>query len=144
MTVDVVSKGGNQERSENPLDAINGKGTNTTVIFNPDFNPDIPELDEATGYVVNGKRPAFIGLAHEMIHADRGMRGVAFDYTQLEFHSFINDIGEADVEALPREEAATVGFNYIDRIKSFNITENTIRKESGLRPRGAYKVYKNK
>ena len=138
MTIEVVSKGGNRERSENPLDAINGKGTNTIVIFNPDFNPDISELDETTGYVVNGKRPEFIGLAHEMIHADRGMRGVAIDYTMEESHSFVNNAGEPDLELLPKEEAATIGFNSLHRIGSFNITENSIRKEMGLRQRGAY------
>ena len=144
LTIEATSEGVNQERSENPLNATNGIGTNTTIIFNPNFDPNIPEIDEVTGNVVNSKRPAYIGLAHEMIHADRGMRGVAFDYSEQEYHSFINNIGEVDVEYLPKEEAATIGFNHLDRIKSFNITENSIRKESGLRLRGAYKVYRNR
>lgn len=44
------------------------------------------------------------------------------------------------METLSKEEAATVGLNHV---KKNDITENDIRKDQGLNPRGAYK-FKNK
>lgn len=39
------------------------------------------------------------------------------------------------METLSKEEAATVGLNHV---KKNDITENDIRKDQGLNPRGAY------
>ncbi|MDE7345751.1 MAG: hypothetical protein K2N48_03305 [Muribaculaceae bacterium] len=133
------TSGSNGEKRESNIDSSNGKGTNTTVLFNSDSNPDIPIFDKKTSRVISGSRPSYIGLAHEMIHAERDMRGVSFDTSEEEYHSFTNLHGEADVERIPKEESATVGFNHI--IKN-GITENAIRQELGLPLRGTYRSYR--
>ncbi|MDE6522562.1 MAG: hypothetical protein K2L17_07080 [Muribaculaceae bacterium] len=140
MTI-VPTNNSNGEKRESNIDSTNGKGTNTTVLFNPDSDPDIPILDKNTGNVISGRRPSYIGLAHEMIHADRDMRGEAFYSSEEEYHSFTDKYGNCDVERIPKEEAATIGFNHI---KKNGITENAIRKESGIPPRGTYRSYINR
>ena len=135
VTINVTDNGGNYESSESPIDATNGKGSNVYVCFNPKFNPDITEFDPNAGVTYNAKRPSFIGLAHELIHADRGMRGISYDNKETEFHAFKNHLGQDDVEEISKEEAATVGFNHV---RWFDASENRIRKELGLNPRGAY------
>ena len=81
MTINIISEKeeGNFETDDNPTNAINGKGSNVNVHFNPESNPDIPTLNRKTGRVSNKKRPSQVGLAHEMIHGDRSMRGVAIE-----------------------------------------------------------------
>ncbi len=135
LTINVIDHGGNYQSSENPADASNGIGTNTGVYFNPDSNPDIMEVNPKTHKSYFTKRPSFMGLTHELIHAERSMRGASFDNKETEFHAFTNPDGEPDVEEIPKEEAATIGFNHV---KWFGLSENRIRKEMGLNPRGAY------
>ncbi|WP_255415341.1 M91 family zinc metallopeptidase [Prevotella sp. AM42-24] len=79
--------------------------------------------------------PSQVGLAHEMIHGDRSMRGVAIEYSESESYSYMNNRGQRVMETLSKEEAATVGLNHV---KKNDITENDIRKDQGLNPRGAY------
>lgn len=137
MTINIISEKeeGNFETDDNPTNAINGKGSNVNVHFNPESNPDIPTLNRKTGRVGNKKRPSQVGLAHEMIHGDRSMRGVAIEYSESESYSYINNRGQRVMETLSKEEAATVGLNHV---KKNDITENDIRKDQGLNPRGAY------
>lgn len=134
VSINVTNKGENYESSESPADATNGKGTNVMVYFNPNYNPDITEFDPAGGTIYNAKRPSFIGLTHELIHADRGMRGIAYNNKETEFHAFTNGLGQPDVEEISKEEAATVGFNHV---RWFDASENRIRKEAGLNPRAS-------
>ena len=79
-------------------------GTATAVRWNPNVitTPD-------------GSRPPFIGLAHELIHARRNVRG----------------FGQPDGDL---EERETVGLAF----SSDDITENAIRSEHGLPPRRNY------
>ena len=136
MTINVISNDeGNYETDENSTNAINGSGTNVNVYFNPESDPDIPTLDKKTGRVVDEKRPSQVGLAHEMIHGDRSMRGSAIDYTEEESYTYTNSQGEKTTQSILKEEAATVGLNHV---KKNDITENDIRKEQGLESRGAY------
>jgi len=129
----------------NFADALNGKGSDTEVYFNPKADPDIMTVDPATGNVSAAKRPAFIGLAHELIHAERSMRGEAIDYGITADYTY--QISKRRIDAgrdleirthtqhVPKEELATVGLAYN---KNGDITENMIRAEHNLRPRGAY------
>lgn len=137
MTINIISEKeeGNFETDDNPTNAINGKGSNVNVHFNPESNPDIPTLNRKTGRVSNKKRPSQVGLAHEMIHGDRSMRGVAIEYSESESYSYMNNRGQRVMETLSKEEAATVVLNHV---KKNDITENDIRKDQGLNPRGAY------
>ena len=95
MTINIISEKeeGNFEIDDNPTNAINGKGSNVNVHFNPESNPDIPTLNRKTGRVSNKKRPSQVGLAHEMIHGDRSMRGVAIEYSESESYSYMNNRG---------------------------------------------------
>lgn len=72
MTINIISEKeeGNFETDDNPTNAINGKGSNVNVHFNPESNPDIPTLNRKTGRVSNKKRPSQVRLAHEMIHGE--------------------------------------------------------------------------
>ena len=50
MTINIISEKeeGNFEPDDNPTNAINGKGSNVNVHFNPESNPDIPALNRKT------------------------------------------------------------------------------------------------
>lgn len=81
-----------------------GSGSATAIFWNPNVitTPD-------------GSRPAFIGLAHELIHAQRNLLGIA----------------SAD---WAREEEQTVGLNNTGG----DVTENAIRAEHGIPRRVSY------
>jgi hypothetical protein len=81
-----------------------GAGTSTAIFWNPNVitTPD-------------GSRPAFIGLAHELIHARRNLLGVA-------------------AKDWAAEEERTVGLNFTGD----DVTENAIRAEHGLPARVSY------
>ena len=53
------SDGSNRCRSDSHIDESNGVGCGSTIEFNP----------ESTGLKLDGKRPAYVGLAHELGHA---------------------------------------------------------------------------
>ncbi len=63
------------------------------------------------------------------------MRGIAYNNQETEYHAYTNIYGQPEVEEIKKEEAATIGFNHA---RWFDATENRIRKEAGLNPRGAY------
>ena len=92
-------------------------------------------LNAKTGRVNGEKRPAHVGLAHELIHGDRSMRGVAIDYSENATYTYTNSRGQRVKQSLKKEEAATIGLKHV---KKDDITENDIRKEQGLKLRGAY------
>lgn len=84
-------------------DACNGTGCGSKVLWNPNViaTPD-------------GSRPAFIGLAHELVHAFRNARGDADQDTQT-------------------EEYLTVGIT-----PTYTINENKIRSDHGINGRTTY------
>ena len=145
-TVNVkITDGGNYESDKKHKKAINGKGSDTEVFFNPNSDPDILSIDPITGNVEPEKRPAFIGLAHEFIHADRSMRGDAIYYgEEADIQYQVARVERSDgsgydylyeTQTNKKEELATVGLGY----NGLNdITENMIRAEHGLKLRGAY------
>ena len=115
-----------------------------TIYFNPNLNPEIWTIDENTGAVYLATRPTFIGLAHELIHADRDIRGTYIDLSQETSFSynywhdgwFYSSIKNRSLY-VPDEELATIGLMYNDWY--WDITENAIRAEHGLPLRGAYR-----
>ena len=91
------------------------------------------------GYVEAIARPLYIGIAHELIHADSFMRGVSARVSMEYTHYFIiqdkNGNLMSEKSVTPLRELITIGI--IDN--SCNIvTENAIRKEHGLLLRGAH------
>jgi hypothetical protein len=125
-------------------------GSGGTIHFNPLSDPNVLTVQQSTGVVVEDKRPAYIGLAHELIiHADRAMRGVMIDMNKYANYSYIVskeikyfifkswswESVKTATEHVPREELATVGLKYNN---PSDITENDIRAEHNLSLRGAY------
>lgn len=137
VTITVGAAGsGNTESDVNPTDAINGTGSDTNVSFDPTSNPSIMTEDPKTGNV-SGKtgRPNQVGLGHELIHAERSMRGAAIDYSKTGTHTYKDASGKTVTQTVPQEELATVGLKHNTKK---DITENQIRKEQGQNKRGAY------
>lgn len=114
-----------------------------TVLFNPNFDPYVLTVNPYDGSGYYDKRPAFIGLAHELIHADRDIRNVTlsgsskYTYTSSE-RSFWTGNYKVESDYARNEELATIGIMYNDGY--WDITENDIRAEHGLWLRGAYNV----
>lgn len=125
----------NRESDVNLANAINGIGTDVSITINPDREGNIPTLDPKTNRAKETTRPLQIGLAHEMIHGDRSMRGAALDYDQKIQHTYINSEGNKKTKNIKVEEAATIGLSHV---RKDDITENDIRKEQGLSPRVGY------
>lgn len=139
---------GNYANWHNAGNAVNGVGTNAAVYFNPASSPMILTVDPITGNTAGAIRPSYVGLAHELIHADRGMRGRGqnlghtADYTFQTGRvrkSFLCFSWWSKIKTthygVRKEELATVG---LKNQRWRDITENDIRKEHGLSLRGAY------
>jgi RHS repeat-associated protein len=134
VTIYVDDTKGNFENDVSPVDALNPKkGSDTMVSFNPNSDPLIPTLDPKTGLVSERHRPGFVGLAHELIHANRSMNGKAINYGVKVNYSCNTAGGLVECIPMPQEEYETVGL-----LGNEIITENNIRLEQGLNPRGAY------
>ncbi|WP_161627353.1 MULTISPECIES: hypothetical protein [Paenibacillus] len=58
-------------------------GSDATVYFNPKSNPTIQTTDPKAGNVSGQKRPSYVGLVHELIHADRAMCGAQYEYKTM-------------------------------------------------------------
>ena len=123
-------------------------GSSATVWFNPKFKAKQLTIIPKSGGVVRGEyKPAYIALAHELIHADRGMRGAGISYDKYAPYTYVvgysikiglfrNKVSPIyKTQYVQKEELATVGLKYN---KSNDITENQIRREHGLWLRGAY------
>ena len=141
VRVHLMSSGGNYIRVDCVMNAsIVGVGSGSRVGFNRLADPYITTLDSA-GLAVLTRRPAHIGLAHELIHAERNMRGerIAWDQvgtitleTARAGFSPARMFGSSTrtiTHTFQLEEMATIGINYFT---ANCITENMIRREHGL------------
>lgn len=128
-----IGSGGNTESDVNSANAINGIGSDATVNFDPSSSPSILTKDPATGNVSGKSRPNEIGLGHELIHADRSMKGKAVNYSTKATHTYKDAAGNTVTQTVPQEELETVG---VSGTHKYN--ENKLRKEQGLDERGAY------
>ena len=132
---------GNNNTRVNKKNAINGKGSDALVRFDP--TKEVYTLTEEPGedYLTEQKRSNQVGLAHELIHADRTMRGVSKDLKETEVWAYTNEKGKRVGTHAPKEELATIGLKYNT---ADDITENMIRMEQGENKRGAYAVVRPK
>ncbi|MDR1652538.1 MAG: hypothetical protein LBS01_02580, partial [Prevotellaceae bacterium] len=128
-----IGTGGNSETDVNSTNAINGVGSDANVTFNPTANPPILTKDPKTGNVSGASRPNEIGLGHELIHADKSMKGKAVDYSTTATHTYKDATGNTVTQTMPKEELETVGL-----MGNHKYNENKLRKEQGLNERGAY------
>ncbi len=100
--------GGLNTRERLPVDSTPGFGEASRVFFNP------------TIIRSDGPRPAFVGLAHELVHAQRNQMGVA-----------VERYGEFGLGAV-RDELETVGL--LPTPPTQITTENAIGHEQGIGP----------
>jgi hypothetical protein len=96
---------GNATEPADPQGAA-GQGPGTLLIR---YNPNAWET-------ADGLRPPYIGLAHELIHAQRALHGLSGETAEV-------------------DEAQVVGFG---EFAGLEFTENKIRAEHGLSPRRTY------
>lgn len=112
-TVTIVETSGGNSASASLPGAINGKGSDSTIKFNP---------DKTTGGVDDkgsNVRPAFVGLAHEMGHSQSYVTGT---------HQL------ADKSAEGYGAAGSTPVSETNSIKQ----ENIVRSEHNLTPRSSY------
>ncbi|OJU14161.1 MAG: hypothetical protein BGN88_07005 [Clostridiales bacterium 43-6] len=137
----------------NREDACGTKGSGSTVVWNPNYNPNFlcyykdynnPTSKQVSTRCHPTKTPNYIILGHELIHADRAMSSrmiVYWNGTADEKKRWYTDAnGKTQWENVRVEELATVGLdeNYIN--KNIDVTENMLREEHKLSIRGAYKL----
>ena len=112
--------------------------SDSIVIFNPNLIISVWTQVDGEDYAELKERSPYIGLAHELIHADRAMRGVVnFDLNHGT--SFPIQNGYKDENGVNLEEYFTVGI-VPNRDDESIITENMIRAEHGLGERMGYRV----
>jgi hypothetical protein len=107
-------------------------GTNcSTIFFNPYTKTKVPTIDSSTGNNKQKVMPAYIALAHELIHVDRTIREVrqpSLD-VQWQYQSWrlFGKYPQYKSQSVAREDLAVIGLKYNDLDK--DITENMIRTE---------------
>ena len=143
-TTTIVIGDKNQTKPEKHIDEY-GIKSNSTVQFDPNLSVKLAVIDPQTGELVLQECPAYIALAHELIHADRLMRGIALPTWKKEYHYMYRFyttksgkkkqelIGYRDIYA---DEFFVIGIQYVSR--SNYTTENGIRAEHNLWLRGEY------
>ncbi len=133
VKIDVSLNGPHPNRSgteaPNWYPATNGRGTNSTVYFNPDITP--VNIFTQNGVKSEGT-PTFIELGHELIHAMHNITGTSF-YLKPD----INYLGLNGLEytAAGAEEVRTVG---LDKYSDISISENNLRLENNISLRNNY------
>ncbi|MEJ2665403.1 MAG: RHS repeat-associated core domain-containing protein, partial [Spirochaetia bacterium] len=130
-------------KADSGYDATNGKGSDMTVYINLKDNAKVPTADKETGKISDEESPAVIRLAHESIHAERGMRGVGISYDDAESFILYPEVGAGSEKtpqlntwkrAVPKEELYTIELQGYRN----DITENDIRKEQNMNKRVRY------
>jgi hypothetical protein len=129
VTVQITTKNPIEE-DINPINATNGDGSDTTVKMNFNLQPKVLVRDSDSGNVIEEEAPSQIVFGHELIHADRSMRGEALNYNLKS-----NQGTNAKPDMVPQEERATVGVKH-NTLK--DITENDLRSEQNINLREQY------
>jgi hypothetical protein len=113
-----------EDAYEDPVDGARGRGTSATVLFNPD------KTTLGSGTEAWQRRPAYVGLFHELVHA--------WDYTH-------GKLAPGRTNGIKNDELAAVGLPYDDdgdpstpKVLPNRVTENDLRREVGLPLRKAY------
>ncbi len=134
----MIQAGRNDATADNRTDAQNGTGTNSTVRIDPSMNVDL-RVDDGKGGTKYETALDQVILGHELIHAKDHMEGTL--YTKEANHSYKRLDGTTKVERHEIAEYRAVGFKGF--VGKDGISENTIRKEQGVKQRASYEVYKN-
>lgn len=127
-----IGSDGNQAKADDKTAAGNKEGSSGIVFF--DSNSDISILTinpENGGRSEPMKRPSYIGLGHELVHAYGYVTGSRLSGKAT--HTYLDANGEAVTVESYNEELTTVGLN-----DGRPYTENELRTEHGLWRRGTY------
>ena len=102
-----------------------GKGTDVTIYLNP--------TQDLTGTGAEGL-PLFLVLGHELIHAVRGMNGTDVGWIEVNYYV------DGQLYRAQQEELFVSGIWTQNESNPYRIriTENSLRKENGLKPRKIY------
>ena len=116
------------------LDAINGKGSDSSIEYNNNNSPYVLTENKKTGKAQNEKMFSHIVLGHEMIHGYRTMEGSAKSRGQTTDYQYIDVKGEEwKVHNESMEELETVGIT-----GDYKYTENKLREEQDINKRIKY------
>lgn len=107
---------------------IQGKGSGSIIGWHKDNETTVPVISKE-GKVIMERSIPHISLGHELIHAERAIRGVGKRRLGLVNYEGLDKIRVRE----PREEAETIGVGGFN--KPGDITENDLRKELKLLPR---------
>jgi len=145
----MISGGANRNWAFGNNATIEGVGTISLVHFNPFSRPTVYTVD-SYGISSRTAMPLHIMLGHELIHADRAMRGVMIPLEQtanisitrarstlspLRLHSQTKTTTHRNAQL---EEWATIGLGHYT---ANCITENMLRREHGLMPRSSHRGF---
>ena len=145
-TVALKKSGTNNTLRKNAEASENGTGcdASVTICSNTADDEVATYSDDVFGTLENSGRPLYIGLAHELIHADRAMRGVSMSLTetQEQYYNYYNkETGKVELHKRTTlvNEMQTIGIYAKGYpLDKSSITENQIRMEHGLPLRGAH------
>ena len=136
------SRGGNTFQASNTSASMDGRGSGGTVRFNPNQNLRRTHISELQNHM-------YIALGHELIHAERAMRGAMAHpllingrytiTTYIPGGGFLGGYRTHHFRA-PYEELFTIGIPFWSDHFQRNfgvepITENSLREEHGIRAR---------
>jgi len=127
------------ERNESKIinrDEASKSGSDYEITLMIDERDDVITVDD-DGNVSKGKQPIQMALAHEVVHAYRGMNGLRKPDGTMGTNIMVN----GDNKYWKQEEYDTVGINYSYEENGVTkyayplggyFTENSLRKENGL------------
>lgn len=131
-----IKIGNNMSKADNEKNMKNGKGCGSIVYINGNASNNLAR-NPKTFTVKRIQTPAYIILAHELIHALRYAQGCAISYSIVDENSYTYGTGTI-TEKVSREELIVVG---ISVVSNYDITENKIRAEHGIWSRVGYKSW---
>lgn len=119
--------------------AYNGIGANSIVTLG--ISPKVLVADK-NGKTVVENMPDEIALGHELSHSLPTMDGYSSPRDKQYTHSFINKYGQKEQERRPIEEYYATGVSGYNRPsnkkRSSYPSENSLRRERGMKPRVSY------
>jgi hypothetical protein len=130
---------GDYGRSFNTANSVtgsrNGEGSDTTIKYDPTYEPDVWTLNPATGAGNFTSSPSYLVLGHELVHAYHSMNGILIPPSITKEHQYVDGIGNTAYATERVEELITVG---IFPHEGTNVTENMIRADLGFQERIKY------
>ena len=133
-----IQSNSNNTTPENQDNAKNGKGTNSSIMIDPDNDVRL-RVDDGKGGTKYETASDEIILGHELVHSLDHVEGT-LDRTKAN-HTYEQLDGTTRLERHGKSEYKASGFKGFTR--KDGISENALRKEQGLKQRASYETIKN-